>query len=107
MANLVVALPEAVGTRSVEILQSYTRGSRAPRLAKVRPPIHALFSIHNHTAKNYLSLRMISRAVINFVSVILRHIFHPIDSLRMHVSSLPKCQATAYYVHLFNFPKRN
>ena len=77
MAKSVAVLPEAVGTRSVEILQSYTRGSRAPRLAKVKPQIHALFSIHNHAAKNYLSLRMISRAVINFVSVMLRHIFHP------------------------------
>ena len=43
MAKLVVALPEAVGTRSVEILQSYTRGFRAPRLAKVRPQTITVF----------------------------------------------------------------
>ena len=36
MANSVAALPEAVGTRSVEIPQSYTRGFRANSLAKVR-----------------------------------------------------------------------
>ena len=39
MAKLVVALPEVVGTRSVDFLQSYTRGFRAPGLAKVRPQI--------------------------------------------------------------------
>ena len=43
MAHVVVALPEAVGTRNVEILQSYTRGFRANRLAKVRRQIRALF----------------------------------------------------------------
>ena len=66
MANVVVALLEAVGTRNVEILQRYIRGFRANRLAKVRRQIRTLFSIHNHTAKQYLSLRMISRAVIIF-----------------------------------------
>ena len=39
MEKLVVVLPEAVGTRSVEILQSYTRGARASRLATQRPQV--------------------------------------------------------------------
>ena len=39
MAKSVVVLPEVAGTISVEILQSYTRGFRAPRLAKVRTEV--------------------------------------------------------------------
>ena len=35
MPKSVVALPEVAGTISVEILRSYTRGFRVPRLAKV------------------------------------------------------------------------
>ena len=44
MAKSVAVLPEAVGTRSVEILQSYTRGFRVPRLAKVRPQSSSAFT---------------------------------------------------------------
>ena len=44
LAHLVVALPVAVGTKSVEIPQSNTRGCRAPRLAKVRPQSSSAFA---------------------------------------------------------------
>ena len=94
-----------VGTISVEILQSYTRGSRAPRLAKVRPPIHALFSIHNHTARTDLPLRMLAGRYKFLLGIFAAYNPPPSTVWEMHVTSLPQCQATAYYLHLF-FPKR-
>ena len=41
MANVVVALPVAVGTRSAKIPKADTRGLGAPRLAEVRSQIRA------------------------------------------------------------------
>ena len=52
MAKSVAVLPEAVGTRSVEIPQSYTRGFRALRLAKkVRPQSRSAFACTNVPGK--------------------------------------------------------